>query len=94
MLGLGAYGNLGTDGVLEVGIELLFQIQFRTVTGQVEKLYLVLSLCNPGFDGLAVVGAQIVQNQKYLAASVPDQGIQKLDEPIGVEGLVNDHPAG
>lgn len=43
MLGLGAYGNLGTDGVLEVGIELLFQIQFRTVTGQVEKLYLVLA---------------------------------------------------
>ena len=35
---------------------------------------------------------QVVEDQEHLLVGVLDQGFQKLDQPVGVEGLVNDHP--
>jgi len=35
---------------------------------------------------------QVVQNQEHLSAGILDQCRQKLDQPIRVESLINDHP--
>ena len=45
--GLGAYWHFRSYGMLEVGIETLFRIQFRAVAGQIEQLDLVLALSGP-----------------------------------------------
>ena len=90
---LGAYLHPRTQRMFEVGIEPFIRVEFGTVAGQVEHLDLLFVLSQPGLDGLAVMDAQVVQNQKHLLGRILDQRLHKLDELVAVEGPINDHPA-
>lgn len=96
-LGLRAYRHLGADGVLEVGVEPLVRVELGAVAGQVEHLDVGDVLGQPRLDGLAVMHAQVVQDEEDLLAqpvAVADERLKELDEPLVVEGSVDDHPVG
>ena len=61
MFGFGARRRLGSDRMLQVGIEPLFGVEFRAVTGQIKHFDFLLSLRHPRLHWLAVVYAKIVQ---------------------------------
>lgn len=89
--------HLRSDGLLEVGVEPLVGVELGAVAGQVEDLDVLLVLGQPSLHGLAVVHAQVVQDQKDLLAPTPaiaHQRLQELDETLVVERAVDDHPVG
>ena len=92
-LGLGTYRHLGSDGMFDVCIEALLRIQFGAVTGQIEEFDLVLPLSDPRLDRLAVMYAQVIEDQKDLLPGILDQRLKELDQPVGIERIVDDHPA-
>ena len=75
--GFGPDRNPLAHGLLQVRIETLFWVEFRAIAGQLEHFDLRCSLSQPGLDGLAVMYAQVVQDQKHLLACVFDQCLQK-----------------
>ena len=50
-------------------------------------------LGQPVLHRLAVMHAQVVQDQEHLAAGVLHQRLEEVDEALVVEGPVDDHPA-
>jgi hypothetical protein len=67
-LGLRADRHLRADGLLEIGVEPLVGVEFGALAGQVEDLDVLLVLGQPGLHGLAVMHAQVVQDQEDLLA--------------------------
>ena len=86
-------GTLVRKRALQFGVEPLFLVELRAVAGQIEQLDLVFTRLNPSLDRLAVIDAQVIENQKLFFARVLDQGLQKLNQFVRVKGLLNDHPA-
>lgn len=80
--------------MLEVGIQTFFRIQFGTVARQVEEFDLVLAPSHPRLDRFAVMHPEVVKNQERIFSGVLDQCCYELNEFAGVEGIVDDHPAG
>ena len=64
--------GIGADRLFEVAVQAFFRIQLRAVTGQAEQLDFVLALSRPGFDGFAVIGSQLIQNQQLFSLGVND----------------------
>lgn len=72
---------------------MCLRAELWAVAGQVKQFDL-RALCELGLDLLAVIHAQIFQNQQDLLARVFDQDIKELDQPVRVERLVNNNPRG
>ena len=79
-LGFRAHRHLGADGLLEVGVEPLVGIEFRAVAGQEEDFNVPTVLGKPRLHGLAVMHAQVVQDEEDLLASSPTVAPQRVEE--------------
>jgi hypothetical protein len=70
-----------------------FMSAFRGSSGQVEHLDAIAPLGQPGLDGLGMMGAQIVEDEKDFPGRVLDQRFEEFDQPVRAEIAVDDHPA-
>lgn len=59
--------------LLDIPIGYLIWVEIRAVTGQIERLDLLGARNQPGLHRLAVMHAQVVQNQEPLFLAVLDQ---------------------
>jgi hypothetical protein len=68
--GLGADSNRCADGMFEVDVKALLRVQLGRVAWQIEDFDQSNAVGEPGFDGLGMMDAQVVQNQEDLGAGV------------------------
>jgi len=86
--------NARFNGLFQVSVETFIRVQFRRVTGQVEGFDLLDVRCQPLFDRLAMMHAQVIKNQEDLAPSLLDKCLEKLDKSQVIEVPIDNHPTG
>jgi len=83
-----SFVDLVLDGVVEVFV----WIQFGAVGWQVKQFDAVLVFSQPFFDGLAVVHAQVVDDEEYLTLTMFDETPKEFDKSVGIERFFERHP--
>jgi hypothetical protein len=79
--------------MLQGGVGQLHRVEFRGVARQEEALDVLLVFKQPRLHELAVMDAQVVQHQEDLVRRVLDQSLEELDQHLGVQCPMEDHPA-
>ena len=73
--------------MLEIGIEAFIRVEIRAVAGKVKHFNLCCALGQLGFDWLAVVHSQVVQDQENFLWRIFDQGLQEFDQFVAKEKI-------
>jgi len=79
--------------LLEIGIEQLVRVQLWRITGQIEDLDLVGVLCQPLLNQLAMMHAQVIEDQNDLFLLAVRKPLQKANEYPGIQRAGKDLPA-
>lgn len=77
--------------VLQVTVEILIRVMFRTVRRKKEDLYLFFVFVQPGRNDLAMVRSQIIQNEKHLLTDVFYQAGHEFDKEGRCHGFSIQH---
>ncbi|KAF0094278.1 MAG: hypothetical protein E1N59_1994 [Puniceicoccaceae bacterium 5H] len=84
----GALGVFLRDALVEIFV----WIEFGAVGGQINQLDALFFVLDPCLDELAVMHAQVVDDQDDLAFAVFDELLEELDKRLRIKGLAESHP--
>ncbi|MCS6763356.1 MAG: hypothetical protein MO853_04430 [Candidatus Protistobacter heckmanni] len=82
--------------MFQVGVESLIRIELRAVAWQVKDFDVGLVLGKPCLDRLAVMHAEVVEDQEHFLAralAIGHQRLEEINELLVVKGTIDDHPA-